>query len=242
MKKILILLTVITLSSQGAVFNESYEEKLRQFNEKRMSSKSKMSAEDTLVIKNAGEYLEKHLPYPGIKVGEKAPNFVLNNAFGKTVSLEEELKSGPVVLVFYRGSWCPYCNLHLHTLQQSLSEFEKYNARLITITPQKPDKSAEQLKKDGFLFEVLSDLDSSVMKNYNLYFELPDDLVALYKKFGINFDTYNGAGRNVLPVPGSFVIAQDGTIIATQSSTDYKKRMEPQAMVDALKTVSMSTD
>ena len=222
----------------AAVFSESYEEKLKQFNEERQSDKSTMSDEDKLVMKNAGEYLMKYLPNPGFNVGDKAPNFILNNAFGKTVNLEDELKKGPVVLVFYRGSWCPYCNLHLHTLQQRLPEFTQYGARLITVTPQKPDKSAEQLKEDGYNFEVLSDLDSSVMKDYNLYFELPDDLVTLYKKFGINIETYNGNGRNVLPVPGSFVIDQKGVIRATQSSTDYKKRMEPKAMVKALKMIA----
>lgn len=222
----------------AAVFSVSYEEKLKQFNEERKSSKSKMTDEDRLVMKNAGEYLMNHLPNPGFNVGDKAPNFALANAFGKTIKLEDELKKGPVVLVFYRGAWCPYCNLHLRALQESLPEFTKYGARLITITPQTPDKSAEQLKEDGFQFEVLSDLDSSVMKNYNLYFELPNDLVAVYKKFGINIETYNGNGRNVLPVPGSFVIDQKGVIRSTQSSTDYKKRMEPKAMVEALKLIA----
>lgn len=241
MKLLTIILTSIIIFSSvinAAVFAPSYEKRLKEFTKEMESKESKATAEDKLIMENAGEYLAKYLPNPGIQVGEKAPDFILNNAFGKTVSLKDELKNGPVILVFYRGSWCPYCNLHLHSLQESLSEFNKYGARLITITPQKPDKSAAQLKKDGFQFEVLSDLDSKIMKDYHLYFELPEDLIGLYKKFGIDLETYNGSGRNVLPVPGSFVIDQKGIVRAMQASTDYKLRMEPQAMIDALKMIS----
>jgi len=236
-----IFIIFILFSAQDvytAVFSTSYEEKLKLFTAEREAKKSKLTAADKLVMKNAGEYLMNSLPNPGIHIGEKAPDFMLKNAFGESVSLTDELKNGPVVLVFYRGAWCPYCNLHLHTLQESLPEFNKYGARLITITPQKPDKSAEQLKEDGFQFEVLSDLDSSVMKAYKLYFDIPADLVALYKKFDIDFDEYNGEGRTVLPVPASFVIDQNGVVRAMQASTDYKQRMEPAAMIDMLKIIS----
>lgn len=236
---IILTLLLFTYGQQvsAKVFAPSYEEKLKAFNEMRKAKKSPMNEADKLVMKKAGEYLATSLPNPGIHIGEKVPDFELNDAFGKTISLTEELKKGPVVLVFYRGAWCPYCNLHLHVLQESIEEFTKLGARLILITPQKPDKSAEQLKKDGFKFDVLSDLDSKVMKDYKLYFEVPTDLLTLYKKFGIDLETYNGNGRNVLPVPGSFVIDQQGIVRAMQASTDYKKRMEPKAMIDALKQI-----
>jgi len=234
------LIVILFLSFQyteASVFAPSYEQKLKKFNQEMALKDSKFSAEDKAIMKNAGEYLAKSLPNPGIHIGEKAPNFVLNNAFGKTIRLKDELKKGPVVLVFYRGSWCPYCNLHLRSLQESLPMIKRYGARLITITPQKPDKSVEQLKNDGFRFEVLSDQSSKVMRDYKLYFEIPNDLMALYKKFGINIEDFNGQGRNSLPVPGSFVIDQNGIVQAMQASTDYKLRMEPQAMIDALKTI-----
>ena len=236
---LLIILFTYGQSSSAEIFAPSYEEKLKAFNEMRKAKMPPMSDADKLVFKNAGEYLAKHLPNPGIQVGEKVPDFTLNNAFGKAISLSDELKNGPVILVFYRGAWCPFCNLHLHVLQESITEFSKYGARLILVTPQKPDKSAEQLKKDGFQFEVLSDLDSQVMKEFNLYFEVPTDLVTLYKKFGIDLETYNGDGRNVLPVPGSFVIDQQGIVRAMHANTDYKQRMEPQAMIDALKKIKI---
>jgi len=213
----------------------SYQQSLDQYMEKSAKEKSPFSSTDMTVMEKAENDLASSMPAPGIKVGEKAPDFVLNNALGKPVSLKDKLKQGPVVLVFYRGAWCPFCNMHLHVLQESLPEFKEYGAQLITITPQTPDKSVEQFKQKGYPFEVLSDLDSKVMKDYRLYFELPDDLVAVYKKHGLDIEAFNGKDRNVLPVPGSFVIDSDGVVRAMHADTDYKQRMEPTAIIDALK-------
>ena len=212
----------------------SYKQSLDQYVEASSKEKSPFSSSDMAVMENAGKDLASSMPAPGIKVGEKAPDFVLNNALGQAVSLKDKLKEGPVVLVFYRGAWCPFCNMHLHVLQQSLPEFKKYGAQLITITPQTPDKSIAQFKQKGYPFEVLSDLDSKVMKDYQLYFELPAELVDVYKKHGLDIEAFNGKGRNVLPVPGSFVIDTNGIVRAMHADTDYKKRMEPSAIIDTL--------
>jgi len=232
----LCILLLVTPTGAGAA-NEvpSYEQSLAQHMEKSKGKKSPFSPDDLAIMKKAGKDLARNMPAPGIRVGEKAPDFVLNNALGKSVNLKDRLKQGPVVLVFYRGAWCPFCNMHLHTLQQSLPEFKKYGAQLITITPQTPDKSVEQFKEKGYPFEVLSDLNSKVMKDYKLYFELPADLVEVYKNHGLDIEAFNGKGRNVLPVPGSFVIDKNGFVHAMQAETDYLKRMEPSAIIDALK-------
>ena len=235
---LIILLLAASQLVNAAESIPSYQESLNQFIEKSKSSKSPYSAADRAIMKKAGESLAADMPDPGIKVGEKAPEFTLSNALGKKVSLKDELKKGPVVLVFYRGAWCPFCNMYLHTLQKSLPEFKKYAAQLITVTPQTPDKSSAQNEKDSYPFEVLSDLDSKVMQDYKLYFELPDELVAVYKKHNLNIEGFNGTGRNVLPVPGSFVIDQKGIVRAMQAQTDYKIRMEPAAIIDALKKIS----
>ena len=223
--------TVITAADELP----NYQQSLDQYMEESKKEKSPFSATDMAVMEKASQDLASTMPDPGIKVGEKAPDFVLNNALGKPVSLKDKLKQGPVVLVFYRGAWCPFCNMHLHVLQGSLPEFKKYGAQLITITPQTPDKSVEQFKQKGYPFEVLSDLDSRVMKAYRLYFELPADLVDVYKKHGLDIEAFNGQDRNVLPLPGSFVIDTDGIVQAMHADTDYKKRMEPSAIIDALK-------
>lgn len=234
------LIVLLLLAPAGiAVANEppGYKQSLDQYMEKSKKEKSPFSSSDMAIMEEAGKNLTRSMPAPGIKVGEKAPDFVLNNALGKAVSLQDKLKEGPVVLVFYRGAWCPFCNMHLHVLQESLPEFKKYGAQLITITPQRPDKSVEQFKKKGYPFEVLSDLDSKVMKDYKLYFELPANLVEVYKNHGIDIEAFNGKGRNVLPVPGSFVIDTNGLVRAMFADTDYMKRMEPSAIVDALKNM-----
>lgn len=199
----------------------------------------KLTDHDLAVIKNAQTQIAEEVHDPGLQAGEHAPDFTLMNAFGKKITLSELLKDGPVVLTFYRGSWCPFCNLQLHALNQSLPLFQPYHATLVFITPQRPDKSKEQLKKEDYSFEILSDLDNMVMKAYRLFYTVPPDLVTLYKnKFQLDLAEYNGPDRYVLPVPGTFVIDTDGIIRAAYADLDYKKRMEPMTILNALKDIA----
>ncbi len=215
---------------------EGFHQQQLDANKKQKNKGPKISAADMAVMKRSGEELSKSMPDPGLKVGEKAPGFTLSNALGKPVSLAEKLKQGPVVITFYRGSWCPYCNLELRALKKSMPHFKKYGASILAITPQKPDKSLSQVKKDKYPVEILSDLDSSVMKNYRLYFEVPPELSDVYQRnFKLDISAYNGKGRNVLPVPGTFVIDKEGIVRAAFADTDYKKRMEPADIIAALK-------
>jgi len=215
----------------------SYQQALDQFIEqgKKNRSGSGYNPDDKAVMERFEQNLRKKMPHPGLKVNEIAPDFNLKNAFGKNVRLSDLLKNGPVILSFYRGAWCPFCNLQLHTLHKSLNTFKKYGAQLVLVTPQKPDNSREQLKKDQFEFEVLSDLDSEVMKQYRLYYELSPELVQVYKKLGLNIEDFNGKGRNVLPVPGTFVLDKKGRIRAVHADINYKKRMEPKDIVRVLR-------
>ncbi len=199
---------------------------------------SPFSKQDMEVMQRSAQELAKHMPDPGLKVGDKAPSFTLPNAFGKQVSLQTALDSRPVVLMFYRGSWCPFCNLQLHAMQKVVPQIKQHGASLIAVTPQRPDKSLEQVKKSKLPFEILSDLDSKVMKAYKLYFEVPPDLIEVYKKFELDLADYNGSGRYVLPVPGTFVIDRQGVVRAVFADTDYKKRMEPRDILAALEFLS----
>lgn len=236
MRYILLIPLLVTFNTMAHAVEmpASYQESLDRFMQQSKGSRSPYSKDDMAVMENAAESLARSIPEPGIRTGQRAPDFSLKNAYGNEVILQNELKKGPVVLVFYRGAWCPFCNMHLHALQKSLPLINQLGAQLIAVTPQTPDKSDEQIKKDGFPFEVLSDLNSQVMKDYQLYFELPDDLVAVYKKLGLDIEAYNGKGRTVLPVPGTFVINQQGIVVARQAETDYKKRMEPADIIIAL--------
>ncbi len=215
----------------------SYQDARANFETERKGAPSapQISAADRSVMQRAGADLARQMPNPGLRVGETAPEFSLPNAFGETVTLSNQLRQGPVVLTFYRGAWCPYCNLQMKTLHQSVAQFERYGAQVIAITPQKPDKSAAQVKKDAYPFEILSDLDSAVMQAYRLYFELPPDLIDVYKRnFKLDLTEFNGPGRNVLPVPGTFVLDRQGIVRAAFATTDYKERMEPAAIIAAL--------
>lgn len=169
--------------------------------------------------------------------GTHAPDFSLPNAYGRPVRLYELLETGPVVLTFYRGAWCPYCNLELKALREALPAIEKQGGQLIAVTPQQPDKSLQQVEQDGYPFEILSDLEDGVMKDYNLYFEVSDELDAVYRKMGLHLEDFNGEGRRGLPVPGTFVIDRDGVIRAAFADVDYTRRMEPAVVVDALKAL-----
>ncbi len=198
----------------------------------------KVEPQDLEVMTKAAEDLAEKLPSPGLKIGETAPDFALKNAHGKTVKMSNLLKKGPVILVFYRGAWCPYCNIELHALNESLPKFEKFGAALVAITPQTPDKSLAQVTKDGYPFEILSDLDDSVIKDYGLYWEVSSELDAAYKhSFGLDVAAFNGKGRRGLPVPGTFVIDKSGIVRAAFADTDYKKRMEPADIMTALQNL-----
>ncbi len=212
----------------------SYQKSFDKLMIKKKSSPSKYSKEEQKIMKEAVVSLAKSHPNPGIQVGEKAPYFNLKNAFNQEINLYDELKKGPVVLVFYRGAWCPFCNIHLQVLQESLGEFKKYGAQLITVTPQTPDKSTEQIKKDAYHFEVLSDSDNNVMKEYKLYFEVSKEVLNIYKKHGLDIEAYNGKNHRALPIPGSFVIDTNGVVRAMQAQTDYKVRMEPKVIIETL--------
>jgi len=213
-----------------------YQGALQEY-QARTAAKPGFSADEQAVMALAKAALAKTLPDPGIKVGERAPDFTLPNAFGQPVNLYDELEKGPVVLVFYRGAWCPFCNMHLHALRESLPRFQALGAQLIAVTPQTPDKSLEQFKAAPRGFDVLSDLDSTAMRAYRLLFEVDPDLAAVYRKHGLDLIEYNGPGRNVLPAPGTFVIDRDGIVRAMQADTDYTKRMEPADILRALEAL-----
>ncbi|MGR3175228.1 MAG: peroxiredoxin-like family protein [Candidatus Scalindua sp.] len=212
----------------------SYQKEVSKFLEKH--KRKSIDEKDKAIMAKAALDLSRTMPDPGLRPGVRAPDFTLVNAFGKEVTLSEQLRKGPVVLAFYRGAWCPFCNIELNVLQRSLTHFKEYDATLIAVTPQRPDKSKEQLEKAEYSFEILSDLDDSVMKSYNLYFEVPLALHELYKnRFGFDVTDYNGKGRLGLPVPGTFVIGSNGVIRASFAKTDYKKRMDPGDIIEALK-------
>jgi peroxiredoxin len=172
---------------------------------------------------------------PGLAVGDPAPGFTLPDATGREVSLADRLDAGPVVLQFYRGDWCPYCNLHLRALQAALLEIRKRGASLIAISPQSPDHSLSLTGKAELEFDVLSDVDQRAIRDYRLQFTLPADLQSVHLNvFSVDLRAENADGSWNLPVPATFVISAEGSIVAAGVEVDYRTRMEPSVILEAL--------
>lgn len=204
--------------------------------------KSKIPDEAAAVMARAlSELKSSELEKASLKKGSKCPEFSLPNAHGKLVSVNGLLRQGPVVLVFYRGGWCPYCNLTLRALQKSLDAIRETGAQLIVVSPQEPDQSLSTAEKNELTFDVLSDRQNKVAKSFGLVFKLPSDLVKLYGEFGIDLKKANGDDENELPLAATFVVGMNGTIEHAFVDADYKKRMEPGEIVLVLKKLAMAT-
>lgn len=173
------------------------------------------------------------------KAGDQAPDFVLPDTHDKCVSFSELLAKGPVVLSFYRGGWCPYCNLELRALQAALPELERLGASLVAIAPQTPDESLSTAQKNDLSFAVLSDAGSVVAKDFGIAFDLAEELRPIYKKFGHALPDKNGDQSWVLPIPATFVIDRDGAIAFAFVDIDYRNRLEPTDIISVLSTLSL---
>lgn len=181
--------------------------------------------------------IKSGLAESALKKGGKMPFFSLPNAKGETVSSQDLLKKGPLVIDFYRGAWCPYCNLELKALQDVLPEITKLGAQLVAISPNLPDKSLSSIEKNSLTFEVLSDLGNKTAKQFNLVFPLAQELRPIYKQFGFSIPDFNGDQSHELPIPATYVVGSDGTIQLAFVDADYTKRLEPEEVVKALKGI-----
>jgi peroxiredoxin len=148
------------------------------------------------------------------------------------VKLSERLKDGPVVLKFYRGGWCPYCNLELRAYQKALPELAAVGAQLIAVSPESPDNSLSTQEKNELAFSVVSDRGGKIAGEYRLAFRLSPEMEAIYRARGRDLGEWNG-GDWTLPVPGTFVIGADGRIALAHVDADYRTRLEPEAAIAA---------
>lgn len=170
-----------------------------------------------------------------IHQGQKAPDFTLPDAKGQPVRLSDLLKKGSVVLTFYRGGWCPFCNLQLKSYQSHLTEIRAKGAELVAVSPQTPEYTLSTAEEDALTFPVLSDVGGQVARTYGLVFKVSDEVVPIYKKFGIDLEKHNGDARHELPIPGTYIIGRDGTVLSSHVDADYKKRLSIEAILAALK-------
>lgn len=170
----------------------------------------------------------------GLFIASKAPDFKATDQNGKEIRLKDLLKEGKVVLVFYRGQWCPYCNKELSRLQDSLQMIKDKGATLVAVSPEKPENITKTVEKTKAEYSVLYDEGLKIMKAYEVEFEVPENTITRYRNAGIDIGKNNGNNGNFLPVPAVYIIDKESTITYRFFETDYKKRPSVQDLLNNL--------
>ena len=173
-----------------------------------------------------------------LKAESPAPEFQLPNQNGALVASKELLKNGPLVVTFYRGMWCPYCNTDLSNLKRYKGQLEELGASMLSISPQLPEFNKQITERHRLNFDLLTDSGNEVAAKFGLRWEMVDPLKALYRdNFGIKLPDFNGENSWTLPVPARFIIGTDGIIKYAEYAVDYTKRPNPDVVVEALQSL-----
>jgi peroxiredoxin len=176
---------------------------------------------------------EAGIPAGALAVGDRIPSCTLPDASGRQVSISALLESGPVVISFYRGGWCPYCNLELRALQGKLSELRALGVSLVAISPELPDRSLSTVEKNELSFPVLSDVGNRVAREFGLVHPIAPEVVAYQLGNGNDVAAFNGADVAEVPLPATYVVDQAGKIAYAFVSADYTRRGDPDEVVAA---------
>lgn len=202
-----------------------------------LANRSKAPSEFLEVMDNATQALiNKQIEAQAPRAGDQLPVFSLPAINGDTITLEQALAGKAYgVVAFYRGGWCPYCNIELRALQANLSEIEALNAKLIAITPETPDNSLTTAEKNDLTFPILSDIDNVYARSLGMVFALPQDLREVYGKFGLDLSKHNGNDKWELPLPATFVVEATGKILHAFTPADYTKRLDPEIILEVLR-------
>ena len=173
-----------------------------------------------------------------LNLDQNAPRFELPNQHGEQVLLDELLAKGPVVITFYRGSWCPYCNLQLKALQSRLPEIHALGAQLVAISPQAPDGSMSENDIRNMDFVVLSDQNADIAASYGVAWQVPAFLLEhMREDRGLDLESLNNGNGSILPIPATFVLDSEGKVTWRYVDVDYRTRSEPQDIINALKAL-----
>ncbi len=172
----------------------------------------------------------------GLKVGEKAPDIALSDIDGKKFSLANEVKKGPVVAIFYRGGWCPFCNTQLRSLESKvMPKLKKLGASLIAISVDKVDEGLKSKQKDSFSFRIFSDSKAEILQRYKIAYKVQDELVSTYKtKHGIDLEKSSGEKHHLIAIPSAYVINQAGVITFAFVDENYKNRAPETEIINAV--------
>ncbi|RZL12889.1 MAG: AhpC/TSA family protein [Hymenobacter sp.] len=173
-----------------------------------------------------------------LQAGQAAPGFTLPSATAELVGLAQLLQHGPVVVVFYRGNWCPYCNVQLRAYQQLLPELAQHGAALVAISPQTPDFTSLTASDKALTFPVLSDVGNVVARQYGLAYEVGVEVADTLRSVGIDLGAHNGTADDELPLTATFVIGTDGFIKWSWGEANFKHRADPTEILAALAQLS----
>jgi peroxiredoxin len=178
---------------------------------------------------------ESGIARQALQVGARAPDFTLPDAHGKPVTLSALLAKGPAVVTFYRGGWCPFCDLQLRAYQGVLGAIHDLGAELVAISPQTPDYALSDVEKKQLTFPVLTDTGNRVAREFKLVFTLSDALRKLQTHFGSVLPKFNGDDSWELPMPGTFVLDRQGVVKLASVDPNWMVRVEPAAILEALR-------
>ncbi len=191
-----------------------------------------------VLLRKTEELVASRLSEQSLKTGDLAPPFSLPDDRGVIQKSETLLSDGPLIISFYRGGWCPYCNLELRALQRIWPEIRSHGASLLAIAPERPEKVQESVESKGLEFPLLSDRGNHVAKEFGLVFSLDEALRPIYKAFGFDIPDYNGDQSYELPMPATYIVDTDGRIIWSFVDEDYTKRAEPEEILSVLKSAN----
>lgn len=196
-----------------------------------------LSDEDRILADRSLAELADH-EIKSLPVGELAPDFELPNIHGYRVALKDRLQQGPVVLSFFRGGWCSFCNLELRALQRRLPQIEALGASLLALSPQKAEYSAEVSERHHLRYDILEDARCKVAHQYGLVLDSGPDVQAFDERFGVDLTRQNADGDRSLPLPATFIVGLDHRIIAAHVTPDWTRRMEPDEVVRILREMA----
>lgn len=200
----------------------------KKLSERRESAKNRISPEILSKMLEATQSLKNsELEKEAFNIGDKIEDMILLNNLGDKVSIMEVLGKQPAIISFYRGTWCPYCNLELSTYNKLLKD--KNKIKMIAISPERPESS---INVENLNFEVLSDIDNKFAKKLNLTFDITETIESIYDGFGINLEKSQGKKSRILPIPATYIVDSSGVIVYAYIDADYTKRAEPKEVID----------
>lgn len=187
---------------------------------------------------NIAQLVRTEAPARALAVGDRAPDFDLPAAAGGRVRLVDLPASGPVVVTFFRGEWCPFCDLMLRTLQSRLTELASARATLVAVSPQTLEHSGSTAEVKGLTFPVLSDLGNETDRAYGLVYSLTDAVRRVYAEAALDLSVFNGDQSYEMPMPATYVIGVDGVVKWAFIDADFTRRPDPDQLVAALSSIS----